>query len=274
MRTAAFGIGIILWSALSMGLQAASNGGLAENESARTCEANGGDRDGRRTVAEPRQQVIAQASMDKVAASPNGSVIIHGSNRSDVLVKACINATAPSEDEARQLASQVQIVRGPGEIEPDGPRGNHDHHWSVSYEIWLPTRSSLKVSTVNGGIHLEHVEGNINVSNVNGGLHLDSLAGEVSASTVNGGITVELAGSKWEGTGLEVSTTNGGVRFDVPNGYAANVEASTVNGGVHCDFPISLEGSISRHLSFKLGGGGPEIRTSTVNGAIRFSKGA
>ena len=272
MRTAVLGAGIVVWSALSMGLQAASPGGFAENS--HTCEANGGDRDGRRTVAVSKEQVVAQASIDKVQASPNGSVLIHGTERADVRVEACVSATAPTEDEARQLASQVRIVRGAGEIVPDGPRGDREHHWSVSYEIWLPTHSSLDVNTVNGGIHLEHVEGNIKASNVNGGLHLDSLAGEVRASTVNGGITVQLAGAKWEGTGLEVSTTNGGVRFDVPSGYAANVEASTVNGGVHCDFPVSVQGSISKHISFQLGGGGPEIRTSTVNGGIRFSRGA
>jgi DUF4097 and DUF4098 domain-containing protein YvlB len=79
---------------------------------------------------------------------------------------------------------------------------------------------------------------------------------------------------KWDGSGLQISTVNGGIRFNVPSNYAANVEASTVNGGVHCDFPISLQGSIGKHVSFQLGGGGPEIRTSTVNGGIRFSRGA
>jgi DUF4097 and DUF4098 domain-containing protein YvlB len=274
MRTAIFAAGIVFLGTLATNVQAAPNGRAADNEGSLTCDARNSDDSSRRSVAEPREQVVAQASVDKVNASPNGSVTIHGTERSDVRVKSCVYATAPTEEEAKQLASQVKAVKGAGEIEPDGPRTDHNHHWSVSYEIWLPTHSSITISTVNGSIRVEHVDGNIKTSSVNGGLHLDGLAGEVRASTVNGGIRVQLSGAKWQGTGLEVSTTNGGVHFEVPDGYAANVEASTVNGGMHCDFPISLQGAITKHLSFQLGGGGPEIRTSTVNGGIRFSRGA
>jgi DUF4097 and DUF4098 domain-containing protein YvlB len=262
MRAAMALAGFILWSAGALHLQA----------QARTCEAN--QRNDRPTVAEPREQTLAQASLERVSASPNGSVIIHGADRSDVLIHACIQATAETEDEARQLASQVQITRGPGEIKPDGPRSYRDHYWSVSYEIWLPRRSNLEAATVNGSIKLEDVQGEIKVSGVNGGLQLNRLGGELSGSTVNGSIEMQLAGTKWEGQGVEVSTTNGSVRFEIPAAYSANIETSTVNGAIHCDFPISLQGKIDKHLSFQLGGGGPEIRTSTVNGSIRFSRGA
>jgi hypothetical protein len=31
---------------------------------------------------------------------------------------------------------------------------------------------------------------------------------------------------------------------------------------------------LEKHVSFQLGSGGPQIRTSTVNGGIHFSRGA
>jgi DUF4097 and DUF4098 domain-containing protein YvlB len=272
MRTAIFVGEFLIGAALGSGLWAAP--AVAAENSTQTCEARQWHDDHLRTIAEPRQQTMAQASLDRIEASPNGSIVVHGTSRSDVQISACIHASAPSEDEARQIASEVRIARGPGEIVPDGPREEHDRHWSVSYEVWLPSQSSLHVNTVNGSIKIEQVQGEIKVSNVNGGLNLAGLGGEVRASTVNGGITIDLAGMKWDGSGLQISTVNGGIRFNVPSNYAANVEASTVNGGVHCDFPISLQGSIGKHVSFQLGGGGPEIRTSTVNGGIRFSRGA
>jgi DUF4097 and DUF4098 domain-containing protein YvlB len=105
-------------------------------------------------------------------------------------------------------------------------------------------------------------------------MELLRLGGEVKSSTVNGGVKVELGGSTWEGNSLSVSTTNGGIRFNVPASYSANVETSTVNGGIHCDFPISVQGRLEKHVSFQLGSGGPQIRTSTVNGGIHFSRGA
>lgn len=271
MRAAVWIAGILTLGGLSFQAQAASGRAQGVGNATQTCEAREWHDHGR-TAAEPREQTIAQADVDRIHASPNGGVIIHGTDRNDVLVHACVYATAPTDNEAKQLASQIQILKGPGQIESNGPHMDRDHHWSVSYEIWLPAHSSLDVATVNGGIHIEHVEGDIKANNVNGGMHLDGLGGEVHASTVNGGITVQLAGTKWSGPGIHASTVNGSVKFEVPDGYGAHVEASTVNGGVHCDFPISLQGSITKHLSFQLGGGGPEIRTSTVNGSIRFSK--
>jgi DUF4097 and DUF4098 domain-containing protein YvlB len=96
----------------------------------------------------------------------------------------------------------------------------------------------------------------------------------VKTRTVNGGVKIELTGSSWRGQGLDVSTTNGGIHFAVPENYSANVDVSTVNGGIHCDFPISVQGKLSKHVSFQIGGGGAEIRSATVNGGVHFSRGA
>jgi DUF4097 and DUF4098 domain-containing protein YvlB len=238
------------------------------------CEAHDRHDDGRYSIAQPQQATIPQASIDRINSSPNGGVVIHGTDRSDILVHACIQASAPSEQEARSIASQVQIVKTGGEIEPDGPRQDHDRHWSVSYEVWLPRTSNLEIKTVNGQIRIEDVNGDIESNSVNGGVDLLRLGGNVKTATVNGGVRVELAGSTWAGHGLTVSTTNGGIRFIVPGSYSANVETSTVNGGIQCDFPISIQGHLTKHVSFQLGNGGPEIHTATVNGGIRFVKGA
>jgi DUF4097 and DUF4098 domain-containing protein YvlB len=248
--------------------------GLKFDNAQMTCEARDSHEDNRYTVAVEKSGTLAGAALERINPSPNGAVIIHGSDRNDVSIRACIHATAPSEQEARSLANDIQISKGAGNIEPDGPRTDHDRHWSVSYEIWLPKQSNLDVKTVNGAIKIADVRGTIDTSNVNGGMELLRLGGEVKSSTVNGGVKVELGGSTWEGNGLSVSTTNGGIRFNVPASYSANVETSTVNGGIHCDFPISVQGRLEKHVSFQLGSGGPQIRTSTVNGGIHFSRGA
>lgn len=239
-----------------------------------TCEVRErGDSD-RAQYAEEKQQTLAHSPLIKINSSPNGRIVIHGADRSDVLVHACIHARAATEQEAKSIASQVQIARGPGEIEPTGPKQERDRQWWVSYEVWVPHQSNLNASNVNGGIRIEDVDGNIDANNVNGGMQLARLAGQVKSRTVNGGVRVELAGSGWRGQGLEVSTTNGGIHFAVPENYSANVDASTVNGGIHCDFPISVQGKLTKHVQFQMGGGGAGIRTSTVNGGVHFSRGA
>jgi hypothetical protein len=238
------------------------------------CDASSWHDDGRATYAEARQETLPQASLDKIHAGPNGAILIHGANRSDVLVHACIHASASTEDEARSLASRVKITQGAGNIVPDGPQHEHGESWSVSYEVWLPNASNLDAATVNGSVRIEDVQGTIEAKTVNGGMNLVRLGGDVDSSTVNGGVKVELTGTTWQGPGLRVKTTNGGIHFTVPASYSANVETSTVNGGIHCDFPITVQGKLEKHVSFQLGGGGAEIHSSTVNGGIHFEKGA
>jgi len=83
----------------------------------------------------------------------------------------------------------------------------------------------------------------------------------------------ELTGDTWEGTGLDLETTNGAVRLRVPEDYSARLETGTVNGGIDIDFPVTVTGRIGREFSTTLGGGGPLVRAETTNGQVRISRG-
>lgn len=232
------------------------------------CSANHWNWNSQPTVAESREQHVPAAANTTINPGPNGGIRIHGWNNSDVLVKACIHATAASEGEANALLKEVKIVRGPGDLQPDGPSGSHSRHWDVSYEIWMPNQSNIDAHGVNGGITIESLDGNIRFHTQNGGVSLIDVAGDVDGSTQNGGLTIELKGSTWRGAGLRAETQNGGINMRVPEGYSAQFEASTVNGGMHVDFPVQLNGK-----SISFGSGGPPIRTRTTNGGIHISKG-
>ena len=91
--------------------------------------------------------------------------------------------------------------------------------------------------------------------------------------TTNGGVEAELTGDTWEGTGLDLETTNGGVRLRIPEDYSARLETGTVNGGIDIDFPVTVQGRIGREFSTTLGGGGPLLRAETTNGHVRISRG-
>jgi DUF4097 and DUF4098 domain-containing protein YvlB len=237
-------------------------------QSEHECSANHYERDGLATYAESRDQRLAASSTNRIDPGENGSVRIHGWDQSDVLVRACILAAAPSDSEARTLASQVKIAESPGRIEPDGPSQDHRHHWDLSYEVWLPNASNLEAQARNGSIGIDAVHGQIRLNTVNGSVHLDKVSGDVDASTTNGSLKIDVAGNSWDGKGLRAETTNGSVHLSVPENYSAKVEASTVNGRVHVDFPITVSGEIGKSLSFQLGSGGPTIEARTTNGAI------
>jgi len=224
------------------------------------------------SYAEMKEQRLAAASTDSIDPGANGSIRVHGWNQSDVLVKACVQAAAPSDSEARGVASQVSIAQGPGQIEPKGPSTNDQHYWSVSYEVWVPKTSNLDMHANNGSIHVESVQGQIRFRTMNGSVHLAEVGGDVNGSTTNGSLTIDLAGNTWNGPGLRAETTNGSVRLNLPENYSARVEASTVNGRVHVDFPVTVSGEIGKEMSFQLGSGGPTIEARTTNGSVHIGR--
>lgn len=112
------------------------------------------------------------------------------------------------------------------------------------------------------------VSGALNLRTLNGSVTLTDAGGDVHARTQNGSVNVELAGSRWDGRGLDAETQNGSVRIGIPASYAAQIETGTVNGRVNTDFPITLQGRIGRKMGIPLNGGGPTIRAETTNGSV------
>ena len=77
----------------------------------------------------------------------------------------------------------------------------------------------------------------------------------------------------WDGRGMDVETTNGGLTMYVPDGYNARLETGTVNGGIDLDFPITIQGRMTRrNITTELGDGGPLIRAPTTNGGVRIRR--
>jgi DUF4097 and DUF4098 domain-containing protein YvlB len=142
----------------------------------------------------------------------------------------------------------------------------------VSYEVFAPRDTNLKLQSRNGGIAITNVRGDLDFETQNGGIKLDGLAGNVHGRATNGGVEVNLTGARWEGESLNVRTTNGGVRMRVPENYSARLETGTVNGGVNIDFPVLVQGKIGRDISTTLGSGGALVRAETTNGGVRIVK--
>jgi Putative adhesin len=231
----------------------------------------GGDRAGH---CEMREQTIADTGRLNVDAGTNGGIRITGADRSDILIRARVQTSAPTAEEAKAMMSQVQVQAAPGTVRANGPGQIRDRGWSVSFEIQVPRRSGLDLKAHNGGIAISDVEGEMRFDTQNGGVTLTRVAGDVRGKTQNGGLKVELAGNTWRGNQLDVQTTNGGINVKVPEGYSAQFETSTVNGRVQADVPGAnvVKGQNDRNISVTLGSGGPLVRLVTTNGGIHLSK--
>lgn len=209
-----------------------------------------------------------------VDAGRNGGIRVVGSDSSDVSVQAVIRTHARTAERAKQIAETVQIQTDAGQVRATGPDLERREWWSVSFRISTPRQTDLTLNASNGGITISEVSGNITFDTTNGGVRLTDVGGSVRGRTRNGGLTVALNGQSWDGAGLDIETTNGGVNLAIPDGYSAALETRTVNGGFRTDYPITVQGELNarRGISTQLGAGGSPIRVRTTNGGVRITK--
>jgi hypothetical protein len=234
-------------------------------------EGRNGDR---QQACEVREFTVpAGASQVAVDAAPNGGIEVFGSARGDIVIRAKVSAQADSQQRAREILTGVRVDAAADRISAEGPQGLDRHEgWSVSYKLAVPTQTSLQLKTTNGGISIQDVEGRLEFATVNGGVKLSSVGGDVRGRTSNGGVDVDLDGATWMGEGLDVQTSNGGVKIRIPEQYSARLEAGTINGGISVDFPITMQGRLDREIATNIGAGGPVIRVHTNNGGVRVIK--
>jgi hypothetical protein len=229
----------------------------------------GNDRAG---FCEVRELTFASAGSLTVDASPNGGIKVEGAPRYDIQMRARVVATAMSEERARQIASAVRIQPNGDRLVADGPQVGQRESWHVSYELAVPHQMNLTLKSVNGGLGVRDVEGHIEFATTNGGVKLANVGGDVRGRTTNGGVDIELDGASWRGEGLDVQTSNGGVKIALPDEYSARLQVGTTNGGMHSDFPMTVSGRLDRDIDATLGAGGPPIKVRTSNGGVRILK--
>ena len=209
-----------------------------------------------------------------VDAGQNGGIVVEGWDRNEIRVRAIVRSNAREAARARELAGQVQVQAGGGRVYATGPENMRREGWSVSYRINVPRKNDLDLHASNGGISIVDVTGNMRFDTTNGGVKLQDIGGRVNGETRNGGLNVTLSGDRWDGEGLDVETSNGGVTLSLPDNYNAELETRTVNGGLRIDFPITVQGELTgrKGLSTTLGSGGPLVRVRTTNGGVKITR--
>lgn len=167
-----------------------------------------------------------------------------------------ICAVYPSRDEDRPN----RCARG-----RDYRMNTRNNDVKVDFTIEVPAGVELDAVTVNGDIEILDLSSSVEAVTVNGNIQVET-NGAATATTVNGSIEARVGRLSDD---LEFTTVNGGVTVTLPSGTAANVEATTVNGSIETDFPITIRGRWGpRSARGEIGGGGPTLEITTVNGSI------
>jgi hypothetical protein len=254
--------------AASLSLTLATACGAIHAEDRDKFECSGSWDDGDRGFCEIREQRLEPVGQITVAPGMNGGVEVRAWDRNEILVRARVTAHGRDTNDAKELASQVRIVADGGHVRAEGPEKGNDTHWSASFQVLAPARTDAEIETFNGGIAISGMRSNISFTAQNGGVALSDIGGSVRGRTTNGGLAVHLTGARWEGEMLDVATTNGGVSMRIPASYSAHLETETTHGGFRLELPIGPLAKGAKRVSVDLGGGGPLVRATTVNGGV------
>jgi DUF4097 and DUF4098 domain-containing protein YvlB len=236
-------------------------------------DADRGNRDA--SSCDVREESLSGLGSLDVDPGGNGGIRVRGTSASTTRVRFRVVGHAGNDRDARELVESVRIETGAGRIRVSGPRTHDNEWWNVEVEIEAPRELPMTLTTRNGGIALERVSGRTRFDTTNGGVSLVDVSGDVRGRTVNGGVNIALDGSRWQGDGLDVETTNGGVRMELPAGYNAELHTETNNGGIDIDFPITVRGQLAdlrRRIDTTIGSGGAPLRVRTVNGGVRIAR--
>jgi hypothetical protein len=208
----------------------------------------------------------------------NGTINASPASGSQVEVRAERIAKAGTDEAARELLKKIEIVE---EATPDRVRiqtrvpkmswGRSGHE--VRYWVKVPKGVAVNFETVNGGVRLENLEGQVVASTTNGGVRGKGIKGTVKASTTNGGVDIDMAAVTGE---IDLETTNGGIRLGLPQDVKATIDARCTNGGISVEDSlgdVAVTEKSRRQFRGTLNGGGPKISAETTNGGIRIRGG-
>lgn len=214
----------------------------------------------------------------------NGRITAEATDGAEVVVEARRTAKAGSDEAAKDLLAKLEIREEVGgsrvRVESRPPRlsgfsNGHEIEWTVK----VPRGVTVDLRTVNGGVRLNGLSGEVHAKTTNGGVKgVNLIPSVIEASSVNGGVDIELGAPLDATDTVEISTVNGGAGLSLPSESRATISARAVNGGVRVnDLEIDREEQSSRsesrrRLNGTMNGGGARVNVSTTNGGVRLSR--
>jgi len=181
------------------------------------------------------------------------------------------------------------------EIEVKSPRHRGIHFGvspSAKLAILVPASSDVSGKSGDGSITVEGVKGHLDLHTADGHIRVTDTTGEVNANTADGRInldgrfTIVTARSgdgrvtirAEKGTDpsgdWDISSGDGAVTLDLPDGFNGDLDASTGDGRLRVE-GLALTGSVAgdkHRLQGRLGGGGHAIRVRTGDGSVTLRR--
>lgn len=221
----------------------------------------------------------------------NGRITAEATDGPAVEVRAERSAKAATDEGARDLLRRIEMREELGEgrirVEVRPPRTSGPSGHEIKWTIKVPHGVAVDLRTINGGVNMNGLQGDIRARSTNGGITGTAIAATaVDAAVTNGGVEIELAKAVTSGT-FELEAVNGGVSLSLPSESKVDIAARCVNGGISVDgLDVQVSGedqarerkglefakTFRRRMDGQLNGGGARISMETVNGGVKIGR--
>lgn len=238
--------------------------------------------------------------MRLVVDNLDGYVHVTGTaSGSQVHVVAHKTIRAETQADLNQAKSEVKLdmTEQPGSVSIDyeapwrcngncsGCCNEHRHFYEVTYDIDVqaPRAARMVISTVNGPLEVNQVNGDFDIHGVNGGIRMTAIGGSGDVHTVNGPINIQFARNPSQPCSFK--SVNGTLDAQFEPGLSADLLFKIFHGQIYSDFDVTplavppgepeRKNGMFVYRSNRLSGGraghgGPQLSFDTLNGSIRL----
>jgi DUF4097 and DUF4098 domain-containing protein YvlB len=139
-------------------------------------------------------QSVTRGTADTLdVATESGSIRILGAEVSECNIVARIVGHAPTEEEARELAEQVEIRAEPSgdtlKVRADQPDLSNNRSISIHYTITVPRQMSVLCDSDYGSLDIRNIQGKVKGRTQSGSVTAEKIQGELDLDTAYGSIT-------------------------------------------------------------------------------------
>lgn len=164
------------------------------------------------------------------AETGDGSIALEGTETSECTLMATIVAHARTEEDAEELAGQIDVRLEPAgkglRVSIDRPSVIRNAWFSVSLRGTLPARTDLTLSTSDGAIDVANITGTVEARTSDGSIEARDIDGDTRLRTSDGSIT----GARIKAQTLDCHTSDG--RILLSDIVAASLTADSSDGSI------------------------------------------
>jgi DUF4097 and DUF4098 domain-containing protein YvlB len=178
------------------------------------------------------RQIVLGSTDTLDVATRFGSISITGTDAADCNLEARIVAQAPTEQEAQELAEQVEILgeaaSGTLKIRCHEPTLAGNRSISVSYTISIPRRMNVHCDSSYGSLDVSDIEGRLDGKSGNGSIKTRDIQGAVDLNTSYGSIECRNV----VGQSISLHSNNGSITMA---GLRGSTAVETSYGAIACE---------------------------------------